>query len=86
MGQQMAKLRVKQSRKLDGQSKRLKKPVIARLDEVTITRDGKTAVIEYVDPTIGGVNLTIGPQLQYMTDQEILENTCSICRFWRTNL
>ena len=68
----MAKLRVKQSEKLDGQRNRLKKPVIAKLDEVTITRDGETAVIEYVDSSISGVNLTIGPQLQYMTDQEIL--------------
>jgi hypothetical protein len=68
----MVKLRAKQSEKLNVQKNRLKKPVIARLDEVTITRDGDTANIEYVDPTIGGVNLRIGPQLQHMADQDVL--------------
>jgi hypothetical protein len=54
-------------------STRLQKPFTARLDEVTITRDGETAVIEYVDSTIGGVNLTIGPRIAHMTDQDVLD-------------
>ena len=54
-------------------NKRLKKPVTARLDEVTITKDGETAIIDYIDTTIGGVNLKIGPQFQHMTDREILD-------------
>jgi hypothetical protein len=54
-------------------STRLKKPAIARLDEVTITRDGETAIIEYADPTIASVNLTIGPRLAQMTDRDILD-------------
>ena len=55
------------------QSTRLKKPMIARLDDVTIKRDGETAVIDYLDLTISGVNLTIGPRIVEMTDQDILD-------------
>lgn len=55
------------------QPKRLKKPVAARLDEVIIAKDGDTAVIDYLDTTIGGVNLKIGPQIASMSDQEILD-------------
>lgn len=35
---------------------RFKKPHVATLDEVTITRDGEYADIAYHDPTVGGVN------------------------------
>ena len=52
---------------------RLKRPVTARLDEVIITRDVESVVIDYIDTTIGGVNLTIGPQLRHMTDLEVLD-------------
>uniref|UniRef100_A0A831XE39 DUF7713 domain-containing protein n=1 Tax=Geobacter metallireducens TaxID=28232 RepID=A0A831XE39_GEOME len=52
---------------------RLKKPHIATLDEVTITRDGEYADITYHDPTVGGMNLKLGPEVEYMTDQEILD-------------
>ena len=52
---------------------RPKKPQVTTLDKVTITREGDTAVIDYLDPTIGGVNLTIGPSLKLMSDQEVLD-------------
>ncbi len=56
----------------------IKKPHIATLDEVRITRDGETAIIEYKEPGIGGVNLTIGKEIDQMTEEEILDchNNC----------
>ena len=38
-----------------------------------ITREGGTAVIEYADPGISGVNLVIGDAIETMTDREILD-------------
>ena len=40
---------------------RMKKPHVATLDEVVITRDGDCGVIDFRDPTVGGMNLKIGP-------------------------
>jgi len=51
----------------------MKKPQIATLDEVVLARDGDFADITYRDPTVGGVNLKIGPEVARMTDQEILD-------------
>ena len=51
---------------------RFKKPYIAALDQVTIKREGEYAVIEYVEPNVSGVHLKIGPEVQEMTDEEIL--------------
>ena len=52
---------------------RLKKPRPASPEEVRITREGGTAVIEYADPSIRGVHFRIGAALPAMTDSEILE-------------
>ena len=52
---------------------RQKKPVLAILQAVKITRDGEYANIEYKDPAIAGVSLKIGPDIAAMTDQEILD-------------
>jgi hypothetical protein len=52
---------------------RMKKPRVARLDEVRITRGAEDAVIEYVEPNISSTRFTIGPQIQQMSDQEILD-------------
>jgi len=52
---------------------RMKKPRIARLDEVRITRGPEDAVIEYVEPNIATTHFTIGPKIQQMRDQEILD-------------
>lgn len=50
-----------------------KKRYIARMDEVTITRRGDSADIEYLEPGVPGTTLTIGPEISTMTDEEILE-------------
>ena len=52
---------------------RKKRPRPASPDQVRITREGETAVIEYADPSIRVVNLRVGPSLAEMTDAEVLE-------------
>ena len=52
---------------------RLKRPRPAAPDQVRITREGETAVIEYADPSVRVVNLQVGPSLAEMTDAEVLE-------------
>ena len=52
---------------------RLKRPRPGSPDQVRITREGETAVIEYADPSIRIVNLRVGPSLAAMTDAEVLE-------------
>jgi len=46
---------------------------IARLDEVTITREGDTAIIEYREPDIPTTHLRIGPEIAFISDDAILE-------------
>lgn len=57
---------------------KIKKPHIAKLDEVTITRDGDTAIIEYKDPGISTVHIKIGNKIENMRDEDILNchNQC----------
>jgi hypothetical protein len=57
---------------------RKKKPQIASLDQVKITRQDDYAVIEYADSSVSTVNFKIGPEMAKMTDQEILDchNDC----------
>ena len=52
---------------------RKKKARPASPDQVRITREGETAVIEYADPSIRVVHLRVGPSLAEMTDAEVLE-------------
>ncbi len=52
---------------------RVKKPRRASLDEVKITREGDTAIIENADPLIGGMHLRLGAKVQQMSDLEILK-------------
>ncbi len=42
-------------------------------DQVRITREGETAVIEYADPSVRVVNLQVGPWLAAMTDAAVLQ-------------
>ena len=49
------------------------KPKIAKADEVTITRKGNFAIIEFKDQSAGTTNLGIGPEIQFLDDTEILE-------------
>ncbi|MBL7062397.1 MAG: hypothetical protein ISS54_06655 [Dehalococcoidia bacterium] len=52
---------------------RMKKPYVATLDQVRITREGEYGVIEYLEPNVSGVHLKLGPEVQVMTDKEILD-------------
>jgi len=53
-------------------------PHVASPDEVRITRDSDSAIIEYADPSIPVTHFKIGPELARMTDEEVLErwNEC----------
>lgn len=51
---------------------RLRRPRIATLDEVIISREGERAVIEFCEPGISTMNLNLGPKLNKMTDKQIL--------------
>lgn len=51
---------------------RKKRPRIARLHQVKISRDGKEAIIEFFDPSIATTHLRVGLQMQNTTDDEIL--------------
>jgi len=51
---------------------RLKRPRVARLQEVRITKEKESAKIEFLEPGIGTTHLTIGPGVSRMSDQEIL--------------
>ncbi len=59
---------------------RLKKPFVARISQVKITRDGETALIEYKDKSTSSVNLHIGPGLLEMSDREVLDTLNNIIR------
>ena len=52
----------------------MKKPQIASIDQVKISREGTCAVIEYIDSSISTVYFEIGDSIQDMTDQEILDH------------
>ncbi len=54
-------------------STRKKRPIPAVMDQVRITRDGNDAFIEYADPMIADTRLTIGPQINGMTDKGIID-------------
>jgi hypothetical protein len=51
---------------------RIKRPRIASPDEVRITREANTAVIEFADSSIATTHLAIGPKMHGMTNTEIL--------------
>ncbi|MBI4621969.1 MAG: hypothetical protein HY736_01965 [Verrucomicrobia bacterium] len=46
---------------------------LVRRDEVTVTRQGETAIIDYKEKGLPGTHLTIGPEIDSMTDAEIVE-------------
>jgi hypothetical protein len=52
---------------------RKRRPAVASLNEVEITREGDDAVIEYKDPEIATTYFHVGPSLCDMSDQEILD-------------
>ena len=46
---------------------------IARLEEVSITRDGDAAIIEYREPDIPTTHLRIGSEIAWISDEAILK-------------
>jgi hypothetical protein len=52
---------------------RLKKPHIATLDEVRITREADAAIIEYHDATVASTRLLLGQGAHSLSDAAILE-------------
>jgi len=52
---------------------RIKKPRRASPDEVRTSRRGEEAIIAFADPTISTTHLRIGPHVQQMSDQAILD-------------
>ena len=52
---------------------RTRRPRVASPDEVRISRQGDSAVIEFADPKISTTHLRIGQRLQGMSDHEILD-------------
>lgn len=52
---------------------RLKRPRPASPDQVRIAREGDTAVIEDADPSVGVVQLRVGPALPTMSDAAVLD-------------
>ncbi len=52
---------------------RKKRPRVATLDEVSISREGEYAVIEFHDETISTMHLKLGPEVKHMADREILK-------------
>ena len=51
---------------------RKKKPRIARLDRVMISREGGDAIIEFLDGSTATTHLRVGAQVQDMADEAIL--------------
>ena len=49
------------------------RPIVYSLDEVVITRDATSAHIKYKDPDYGETTLTIGPGIEQMSNQEIID-------------
>ncbi|MBN1944654.1 MAG: hypothetical protein JW797_03215 [Bradymonadales bacterium] len=52
---------------------RPKRPFVASLDQVKITRVGEEAIIEYADPGVWTTHFRMGPKINNLSDQEILD-------------
>ncbi len=61
---------------------RRRRPYVASLDQVRITRNGDEAVIEYADEKVWPTHFMLGSEVQRMTDQEILDrwNECVLAQ------
>ena len=51
-----------------------KRPHVTTLEDVMISRENETAIIEYKDPNIWVTHLTIGSKIYTMSDQDILDS------------
>ena len=52
---------------------RSRRPPQSTIDQVHISREGESAIIEHANPAYATVNLILGPQIKTLTDREILE-------------
>ena len=52
---------------------RLRRSPQSTIDQVHIARDGEYAIITHANPIYGTVNLKLGPEIETMTDLDILE-------------
>jgi len=52
---------------------RPRRPFVARLEDVEISREGEAAVIRYVEEGVQTTQLQLGPEVGTMRDQEILD-------------
>lgn len=52
---------------------RFRRPSQSRIDQVHISRVGESAIIVYADPAYGTVHFTLGPEIDNLSDREILE-------------
>src|SRR3989304_2956687 len=62
---------------------RMRKPYVAKLHEVKISRQGEHGVIEYLEPNGSTTYLRIGPEVESMSDKEILDKHNEILRIQR---
>src|SRR6266567_2588772 len=55
-----------------------KRPYIAKMDEVIITRQGETAIIEYKEENVCCTHLVLGQKIHNMSDEDVLNchNDC----------
>ena len=51
----------------------LKKPRVASLDEIRISRDGESATISFIDASVATTHLTLGSDSKQLSDNEILD-------------
>jgi hypothetical protein len=59
---------------------RKKRPHVATLDEVRISRDGEDAIIEFIDDTVATTHLKLGAEVVEMTDEAILDQYNAVIR------
>ncbi|MFN8640516.1 MAG: hypothetical protein U0802_02185 [Candidatus Binatia bacterium] len=57
-----------------------RKPAVASLDEVEITREDGDAVIRYKDARVATTYFHIGPSLRGMSDQQVLDEFNAVLR------
>ena len=50
-----------------------KRPYVATMEDVRITREGEDAVIAYQDPDVYVTRMKVGPAIDALTDQELLD-------------
>ena len=49
------------------------RPIVTSLDEVVIAREKDTVVIQYKEPVYAATHFQIGPEVDVMTDQQIVD-------------